>query len=101
MRYDTEIIFRKTIPGAYDRSTGNYGADTFEDETAWASVMDTRAETLQLVYGKIIQGSLTVHIQNRHDEPFDEILIGGKPYRVDYSRVLRGIRQVFIVSEVQ
>lgn len=100
MRYDKEIRFRRLVPGSYDRTTGNYLPDAPEDVTAWASVMDTKTETLQMVYGGIIQGSLTVHIQNIHEEPFDQILIGGRAYRVDFSRILRGIRQVFIVSEV-
>ena len=52
------------------------------------------------VYGQIKQGSLTCHIQNIYQKPFDYIRIGAKRYKVDYSRRLR-IKESFILSEVQ
>lgn len=100
MRYDTPIIFRKLVTGEYDPDTGDYADDTYEDTRVYGSVMDTSTQTMNLVYGGIRQGSLTVHIQNHADVPFDRIVIGNKEYRVDYTRRLR-TKQSFIVSEVQ
>ncbi|MDX8417919.1 hypothetical protein [Absicoccus intestinalis] len=100
MRYDTPILFRRLVAGAYDPDTGDYADDTYTDTKVYGSVMDTNTQTMNLVYGGIRQGSLTVHIQNHIDVPFDQLIIGNKKYRVDYSRRLR-TKQSFIVSEVQ
>lgn len=100
MRYDTPICFQRITSGAYDLATGNYGEDTVEETLRYASVMDTRTETMRLVYGEIHQGSLTVHIQNHYPDVFDRIRIGGKVYAVDYRRKLK-VKETFIVSEVQ
>lgn len=100
MRYDTPILFRRLVAGAYDPDTGDYADDTYTDTKVYGSVMDTNTQTMNLVYGGIRQGSLTVHIQNHIDVPFDQLIIGNKKYRVDYSRRLR-TKQLFIVSEVQ
>ncbi|WP_239462925.1 hypothetical protein [Faecalicoccus pleomorphus] len=62
--------------------------------------MDTQTEMLKLIYGDIRQGSLTVVIQNHYDQPFDNIRIGDKVYRVDRTRRLR-VKQSFVISEVQ
>lgn len=99
MRYDTQIFFQKSSPGAYDTETGNYEEDKVKEELRYASVMDTKAKMLKLVYGSIKQGSLTLHIQNHYKEKFDNIRIGEKIYQVDYTRKLR-TKQTFIVSEV-
>ena len=94
MRYDTPILFRRIMAGAYDPDTGDYADDTY------GSVMDTNTQTMNLVYGGIKQGSLTIHVQNHVDIAFDQLIIGNKKYRVDYTRRLR-TKQSFIVSEVQ
>lgn len=100
MRYDTPILFRRLVTGTYDPDTGDYADDTYVDIKVYGSVMDTNTQTMNLVYGGIKQGSLTVHVQNHIDAPFDQLIINGKKYRVDYSRRLR-TKQSFIVSEVQ
>ena len=100
MRYDTPILFRRIMAGAYDPDTGDYADDTYTDTKVYGSVMDTNTQTMNLVYGGIKQGSLTVHIQNHADVPFDRMIIDNKEYRVDYTRRLR-TKQSFIVSEVQ
>lgn len=99
MRYDTQIFFQKSSPGAYDTETGNYEEDKVKEELRYASVMDTKAEMLKLIYGSIKQGSLTLHIQNHYKKEFDFIRIGEKRYQIDYTRKLR-TKQTFIVSEV-
>lgn len=86
--------------GEYDAGTGDYVDDTVVETLRYASVMDTRTETMRLVYGEIRQGSLTVHIQNHYSDAFDRIRIGGKVYSVDYRRRLR-VKESFVLSEVQ
>lgn len=100
MRYDTPIYFQVVQPGEYDASTGNYGPETITEEKKYADVTDTGADTLNLVYGSLKQGSRVVRLQNHYDKPFNRIRIGKKLYRVDFSRCLR-TKQIFIVSEVQ
>ena len=100
MRYDTPIFFQLITAGKYDPNTGNYTEDTITEEMCWASVTNTGAQTLKLVYGDIKQESLTVRLQNPYGYPFDGIRIGEKVYKVDFSRKLR-IKQTFVVSEVQ
>lgn len=100
MRYDTPIYFQKINQGDYNPDTGNYGPDSITETLRYASVMDTGRETLRLVYGEIRQGSLTIHLQNHYDDPFDRIKVGNRLYAVDYARRLR-VKQVFVVSKVQ
>lgn len=99
MRYDTPIYFQKLTPGEYDPTTGNYGEDAISEDMKSASVMDTGTNTMMLVYSGIKEGSLTIHLQNHYDRPFDRIRVGNKTYGVDFSRKLR-TKQVYVVSEV-
>lgn len=100
MRYDTPIYFQEVTEGGYSADTGNYEDSIVEETLVFASVMDTQAEMLTLVYGKIRQGSLTVHVQNHFKRPFDRIRIGEKVYQIDHARNLR-VKQAYIISEVQ
>jgi hypothetical protein len=100
MRFDTPIYFQRIKPGEYDTSTGDYREDITTSVLRYASVTDSSTQTMNLVYGEIKQGSLTLRLQNHYTAPFDNIKIGKKVYRVDSVRSLRA-RQVFIVSEVQ
>lgn len=100
MRFDTPIYFRRTKPGAYDPETGDYGADEVMEDMRLASVTNTGAETLRLVYGELKQSSLTLRLQTPYKSAFDSIRIGSKFFRVDRSRVLRRLH-TFVVSEVQ
>ena len=99
MRYDTPVYFQTVKSGQYDQNTGNYGDDTIVEKELMASVMDTSTKTMQLIYGTIKQGSLTIHIQNHWNEVFNFIRIDKKHYKVDYSRKLR-TKHIFVLSEV-
>ena len=99
MRYDKEVFFELVTPGTYDETTGDYGEASVTSERRLASVYDTRQETMQIVYGGVKRGSLTVHLQNHYDAPFDRIRIGGTTYQVDYRRRLR-VKEAYVVSEV-
>lgn len=100
MRYDTPVYFQKIKPGEYDPDTGNYGDDSIVETKRYASVTDTDDETLRIIYGKIIQGSVTIQLQNHYTKPFDSIRIGNMIYRVDSSRTLR-MKHIFVVSGVK
>ena len=99
MRFDTPVYFQR-ITSDYDASTGNYGVSLLTEEMRRASVTDSGAQTLLLVYGELKQGSLTIRLQRPYDAAFDRIRIGNKFYHVDFKRVLR-LKQTFVVSEVQ
>ena len=102
MRYDKPIYFQTFTKGKYDPHTGNYAAKTTAEVECYASITDTGTDTLQLVYGELKQGCLTIRLQRPYSSAFDRIRIGdgekAKFYRVDKSRLHN---RVFIVSEVQ
>lgn len=100
MRYDTPIYFQHIVRGDYNPDTGDYDNDALTEDEVYASVMDTQAKTMMLVYGQLKQGSLTVHIQNHYDFAYDYIRIGNKRYRADLDRKLK-TKETFILSEVQ
>lgn len=97
MRFNKEVYFQKIKPGEYNPETGNYEGDYTEDVLRFASIMDTKTETMKMVYGKIHQGSLTIILQSPMRKDFDQILYKGKVYQADYVRNQR----TFIVSEKQ
>ena len=97
MRYDIPVYFQR-IKSEYDSSTGNSGISILSEVKRYANITDTGTETLQLLYGSIKQGALTVRLQRPYEAAFDRISIGGKIYRVDRSRLHK---RVFNVSEVQ
>ena len=94
------IYFQRITSGEYDPNTANYNSDSITETKRFANISTTGEETLNLIFGEIKQGALTVRIQNHFTEPFDRIRIGDKTYRVDHSRKLERL-QTFIVSEVQ
>lgn len=97
MRYDTPIYFQKVLSGAYDPETGNYQEDQVTEEQRLASVACTSIDTMQIVYGGIHQGSVTVHLQNHYEKPYDRIRIGDKVYRVEVKKNLR-TKQILILT---
>lgn len=99
MRYDTPIYFQRILQGVYNPETGDYAPETVQETVRYASVMDTRTETMQLVYGEIREGSLTVHLPQPYRAPFDRIRVGDRVFHVDYRRDLR-VKQSFLLSEV-
>lgn len=100
MRFDTPVYFQTIKQGEYDTSTGDYGEDTITEELRWASVTNTGTDTMNLLYGEIKQGCLTVRLQNRYEKPFQRVRIGNKIYRVDKARPMRS-KFSMIISEVQ
>jgi len=66
----------------------------------YGSVSDTGTDAMNLIYGSIKQGSLTIQLQTHYTETFHRIRVGMKVYRVDFEQKLR-TKHVFVVSEVQ
>ena len=96
MRYDTPIYFQKTVNGKYNPETANYEADAITEVKRYANITDTGVKTMQAVYGKVREGSLTVRLQVPYTEDFDLIRVGDKMYKSDFTR-----RKSFVLSEVQ
>mgnify|MGYP006387269911 FL=1 len=97
MRYGTPVHFRRYGEREYNKATGNYEDVQPIEVMRYAAVTDAGAETLNLIYGELKQGCKTIRLQRGYMEPFSEIRIGEKMYRVDFNRWNR----VFVVSEVQ
>ncbi len=98
MRYDTTIYFQKLTQGEYDQETGDYKEDSVSEDSRQASIMDTTTQMMQLVYGMIKQGSLTIQLQNHYDQPFDQIRVGNTIYKADHSRKLRTKQTFYCVG---
>lgn len=100
MRFDTPVYFIKAGESEYDATTGNYSEPEPVETKVYASVCDTGIETLKLIYGSLLQGSLTICLQVHYSAPFDHIRVGSKRYNVDFQRRLKN-KHTFIVSEAK
>ena len=101
MRYDRVICFCTPGKRTYNSDTGDYDTEEPKCISRAAAIMDTSADTQQLVYSGLRTGSLLIHIQAHYDAPFDYIMIDGsdKRYHVDSVRRLR-TKEAFVVSEI-
>lgn len=97
MRYDTPVIFQ-LVEDTYD-SNGDYAETVVEQHTEYASIQNTDAQTMHLVYGEIRQGSITLSLQNYVGYTFNRVFINGKPYTVDQSINLR-VKKAYVLSEL-
>ena len=98
MRYDKQIFFVKETEPVYDYDTGDYvDGEPIKDE-AWANVSDTGTERMQLIYGALKQGAITVRIREKYEKEFDYILVDDKKYNVDAFKTFRN-DQAFNLSE--
>ena len=103
MRFDIPIYLQNVHPGAYNTETGNREQETVTETKLYASVTNAGTETLNLVYGELRQGCLTVRVQSHYaacTAAFDRIRIGDKVYRVAFRRHLRNF-DVYVISGVQ
>ena len=100
MRYDEQITFQHVKSGAYDNSTGNYGPDdVLAEEVRQAAVVDTDVKDMNFMYGKFRQGSKTIHLQRQLERPYNQVLIGGRPYDIKGTKKLR-TKEILYVVEV-
>src|SRR5699024_6421842 len=98
MRYSVPIYFVKETEPAYDYETGDYVDGEPIKHEAWANVSDTGTERMQLIYGALKQGAITVRIRGKYEKEFDYILVDDKKYNVDAFRTFRN-DQAFNLSE--
>ena len=98
MRYDKIIYFVKEGEDEYDYATGDYVTTEPIKHEMWANVSDTGTERMQLIYGALKQGAITVRIVGKYDKEFDYIEVEGKKYNVDAFRTFRN-DQAFNLSE--
>lgn len=99
MRYDKTITFVRETEGTYNRNTGDYDDPEAQEVTRLASVVETSDEMMTLIYGKMKQGSITIHLQNPYTAPFSYIKYGDNKYRVDKAGAYRQ-KCYFVCSEV-
>ena len=98
MRFDTPVKFVK-MAESYDESTGNYTASVVSEVTHYASVDATTERMMTLVYGGVMQDSITARFQNHITDDFDNIVIDGKAYKVDYIAPKR-VKDVYVLHRV-
>ena len=98
VRYDKQIFFVKEGEEVYDYETGDYVTTEPIKHEAWANVSDTGTERMQLIYGALKQGAITVRIREKYEKEFDYILVDDKKYNVDAFKTFRN-DQTFNLSE--
>lgn len=102
MRYDRKVWLVDEAEPEYDETTGDYADGAIERYYRDANVSDTGTEVMNMLYGKIKQGALTVRVQNGVESPYQYIEVDtvGNKYRID--RVKRHRNElVLFVSESQ
>lgn len=98
MRFDTPVVFR-LVQDVYDASTGNYTSTVVNEFTRYASIDGTTERMMTLVYGGVMQDSITARFQNHITDNYTDIVIKGKAYKVDYIAPKR-VKDVFVLSRV-
>lgn len=97
MRYDTPVFFQKVEPGKLNTETHNYDEDKITETKRYASVTDSGAETLKLMFSEIKQGCSTIRLQRPYTAAFDRVRIGN----TIYSAKPKLNKRVFVLREVQ
>lgn len=98
MRFDTPVTF-KVVESVYNESTGNYTDTVTSSFIRYASVDNTTQRMMTLVYGGVMQDSITARFQNHIEGNYTDIEIGGKAYKVDYIAPKR-VKDVYVLSRV-
>lgn len=99
MRYDKRVYFVKETKSTRNPD-GTWTKPTLIKEPRWANVSDQGTERMNLLYGGLRQGALTVRIQNGYNQPFDYMEVDGRRYNVDHRKTFRR-DAAFEVSERQ
>ena len=97
MRYNTPVFFQRVEPGELNTETHNYGEDKITETKRYASVTDSGAETLKLMFSEIKQGCLIIRLQRPYTAAFDRVRIGN----TIYTAKPKLNKRVFVLSEVQ
>lgn len=99
MRFDTAAVFQ-TLGEQYNPDTGNTETKMIAEEMRRCSVTNTGTETMRLIYGEIVQNSLTIRLRTPVTAPFSRVKIGDKFYSKEFRRDLRNL-QTFVITEIQ
>lgn len=99
MRYDRKVLFQ-LVESVYNTSTGDYEEQVTSEHAEYASVVDTDIQTMQILYGGIKQGGITMHLQNKVPYTFNRIMYDGKPYMVDQV-INQRVKQAYVLSQWQ
>ncbi|WP_071025990.1 hypothetical protein [Peptoniphilus raoultii] len=87
MRYSDIVKFVKEEE-FYNRDSGEYSVGNIVQTERYADITDTGTEAMNLLYGKVIQGSKTIRIKAKVTEDFDYVLIDKTIYLVKMIRTL-------------
>ena len=98
MRYDKLVKFQM-VDNVYT-AKGDYEGQILNEHTEYASIVDTDFQTMQIVYGGIKQGSITMHLQNKVPYTFNRIVYEGKVYMVDQV-INQRVKQAYVLSQWQ
>ena len=100
MRYITPIFFQRVEPGGYNADTGDYDRDIVIESMQYADITDSSDRAVEMIYGELREGTLTVRLERPYTAPFDYIRIGNKRYKADMKRSTFQ-KMALVVSEVQ
>lgn len=91
MRYDRKVWFVNESAPEYDETTGDYTEGTVERIFRMANITNTGESSMNMLYGKIKEGALTVRIQNAIESPYQYIEVDsiGNKYLIDNRKQLR------------
>ena len=98
MRYDKLVKFQM-VDMVYT-AKGDYEEQVLNEHTEYASIVNTDFQTMQIVYGGIKQGSITMHLLNKVESEFNRIEFEGKAYMVDQV-INQRTKQAYILSQWQ
>ena len=98
MRFDTPVTFVKKEE-VYDPTTGDYTESITSEAVHYARIDGTTERMMTLVYGGVMQDSITARFQNHITDDYTDIVIKGKAYKVDYIAPKR-VKDVFVLSRV-
>lgn len=99
MRYDKMVLFQ-VVSEVYNKATGDYEEQVTAEHTEYASIVDTDFQTMQIVYGALKQGSITMHLQNKVAYDYNRIVCNGIAYKVDQI-INQRTKQAYILSQCQ
>lgn len=99
MRFD-KLVFFQRVKAVYNKETGDYEESVETVRMRRASVTQTGADMMPIVYGQFQEDSLTIRVQNPVGVPFDYIQYYGRRYKVD-KRVTLRTKEAYIVTEVK
>ena len=100
MRYDKKVIFVKETGDKYNYSSGNYESGELELEERFCDITDAGAETMNLLYGKVVQGAKIVRVKTKLYDIYDYLLIDGKKYQIQMVQAFRQDQYFHVMEQL-